>query len=83
MANKVQAYVLIIVDIGKTDQVLTELKSIDEATRIAVTTGEYDILLLLEVENLEALYDITVHRIHCIEGIAETTTAVVVKMISI
>ena len=83
MTNTVQAYILMSIEIGRTDEVLTELKAIDEATRVAVTTGEYDIVVLVEVADLEALYEITVNRIHKIPGIAETTTAVVEKMISI
>jgi DNA-binding Lrp family transcriptional regulator len=78
----VSAYILMKIDLGYTDQVLEELRKIDEAVRVAVTTGVYDIVALVEVENLEALYDITVNRIHKIKGIAETSTAVIEKMIS-
>jgi DNA-binding Lrp family transcriptional regulator len=39
--------------------------------------------MLLETSSLEELYDITVHRIHTIAGIKETSTAVVEKMISV
>ena len=42
-----------------------------------------DIVVLVEVADLEALYEITVNRIHKIQGISETTTAVVEKMLSI
>ena len=83
MIEKIRAYILMTVEIGKTESVLEELQHIDEAVRVAVTTGEYDIVVLVEVENLEALYEITVHRIHKIPGIAETTTSVVQKMISV
>jgi len=82
MMKKIQAYVLMEIEIGRTDEVIKQLSSINEATRVAVTTGIYDIVMLLEVEDLEALYDITVHKIHSIPGIKETSTAVVEKMIS-
>jgi DNA-binding Lrp family transcriptional regulator len=77
------AYILMIIQLGRTDEVLSELRGIDEAVRIAVTTGEYDIVMLVDVDSLEALYEITVNRIHKIPGIEETTTAVVEKMISV
>jgi len=77
------AYILMTIQLGRTDNVLRELREIDEAIRIAVTTGEYDIVMLVDVESLEALYEITVNRIHKIPGIEETTTAVVEKMISV
>ena len=82
MSEKVRAYVLVEVEIGKTDKVVAELRMIEEATRVAVTTGIFDIVVLLEVESLEALYEVTVHRIHSISGIKDTSTAVIEKMIS-
>jgi DNA-binding Lrp family transcriptional regulator len=83
MTKSVMAYILIVVELGKTDEVVKNLKTIDEAIRIAVTTGEYDIVVLIDVPDLEALYEITVNRIHKIQGISATTTAVVEKMISV
>ncbi len=79
----VTAYVLMKLEIGTTDDVLERLRSVDEATVIAVTTGAYDIIVRLEVPSLEALYDITIHEIHKIPGIIETSTAVVEKMYSV
>ncbi|MHA2379452.1 MAG: Lrp/AsnC ligand binding domain-containing protein [Candidatus Thorarchaeota archaeon] len=81
MTDTVRAYVLMEIEIGHTDRVVEQLKEIHEATRVAVTTGVYDIVVLLEVENLEVLYEITVNRIHKIPGIRDTSTAVVEKMI--
>ncbi len=83
MADTVQAYVLMEIEIGKTDDVVEHLRKIPQATKIAVTTGGYDIVVLLEVANLEELYDITVHHIHTAPGIKETQTAVVEKMMTI
>ncbi|MGY5861567.1 MAG: Lrp/AsnC ligand binding domain-containing protein [Candidatus Thorarchaeota archaeon] len=82
MTQRIMAYILMEIEIGQTDEVLQELRKIEEATKIAVTTGEFDIVTLLEVPTLEALYDITVKRIHVIPGIKETTTAVVEKIIT-
>ncbi len=83
MTETVKAYVLLAVEIGHTDDVINQLREIDEAVRVSVTTGQFDIIVLVEVESLEALYDITVHRIHKIPGIIETSTAVVEKMYSV
>ena len=83
MEDTVKAYVLMEIEMGKTDDVVDALRAIDEATTIAVTTGGVDIVVLLEVPSLEDLYKITVHKIHRIEGIRETDTAVVEKMISV
>ncbi|MFW9815828.1 MAG: Lrp/AsnC family transcriptional regulator, partial [Candidatus Thorarchaeota archaeon] len=82
MTDKVLAYVLMEIEIGKTDEVVEQLRQIDEATKVAVTTGSYDIVVLLEANNLEHLYELTVRRIHVIPGIKDTQTAVVEKIMS-
>lgn len=82
MTKKIQAYILMELELGHTDEVVKRLSAIEEATRIAVTTGVYDIVMLLEVRDLEELYEITVHKIHSIPGIRDTSTAVIEKMIS-
>ena len=83
MTNKVLAYVLMEVEIGMTDAVVDALRKIEEATSVAVTTGSYDIVVLLETENLEELYEITVRGIHKIPGIKDTQTAVVEKIMTV
>lgn len=83
MNESIMAYILMEVEIGMTDHVVENLRKIEQATRVAVTTGSYDIVVLLETADLEELYDITVHRIHKIGGIKETSTAVIEKMISV
>lgn len=82
MMKRIGAYVLMDIEIGKTDEVVAKLREIDQARRISVTTGDYDIVLLLDVKDLEELYEITVQKIAHIPGIRETTTSVVAKVIS-
>ncbi len=83
MTERVFAYILMDIDLGMTDGVVEALQKIDEATSVAVTTGEYDIVVLLETTNLEELYEITVNKIHKIPGIKDTQTAVVEKIITV
>ncbi|MHA3962852.1 MAG: Lrp/AsnC family transcriptional regulator [Candidatus Thorarchaeota archaeon SMTZ1-45] len=83
MTEKVLAYILMDLELGKTDDVVEALRKIDEATAVAVTTGSYDVVVLLETANLEELYEITVQKIHKIPGIKETQTAVVEKMMRV
>ena len=80
VTEKVLAYILMDLELGMTDDVVEALREIDEATTVAVTTGVYDVVVLLETESLEELYEITVRKIHKIPGIKETQTAVVEKI---
>ncbi len=83
MVDSVKAYILMEIEIGMTDTVVNHIRKIPQATKIAITTGGYDIVVLLEVENLEQLYEITVHQIHNTPGIKDTQTAVVEKMLAV
>lgn len=82
MTESIMSYILMEIEIGMTDHVVDQLRRIEQAIRIAVTTGSYDIVMLIETQSLEELYDITVHKIHTISGIKGTSTAVVEKMMS-
>jgi len=83
MTDKVHAYILMDIELGMTDGVVEALQKIDEAISVAMTTGGYDIVVLLETTSLEELYDITVNKIHKISGIRDTHTAVVEKIITV
>ncbi|GAG92064.1 unnamed protein product, partial [marine sediment metagenome] len=52
MADSVLAYVLMEIEIGMTDDVVEQLRKIPQATKIAITTGLFDIVVLLDVTNL-------------------------------
>ena len=83
MRETVKAYVLLAVEIGHTDDVIDKLREIDEAVRVAVTTGQYDIIVLVEVESLPALSARILHRTHQMPPFLETSTSVVEKMYSV
>ncbi len=73
------AYILITVELGKTQAVLDGLRKILEVTCVSVTTGIYDIIVRVDVETLDDLYEVTVNKIHKIDGLVATTTAVIEK----
>jgi DNA-binding Lrp family transcriptional regulator len=41
-------------------------------------TGAYDLIVLVEAENMSVLTDTVMEKIHDIEGVTDTTTAIVV-----
>ena len=75
----VSAYIFFTVELGKTSNVVNELRKIPEITRVAVVTGEYDIIARIKTKNLEEKYLISTERIHMIDGIIDTQTAVIEK----
>jgi len=80
MEQSIQAYVLMDIEIGQLDKVVEQLRLIEQANKISVVTGHFDIIMRLEVKSLEELYNITIEKIHVIPGIRETTTAVIEKI---
>jgi DNA-binding Lrp family transcriptional regulator len=73
----VTAYIFCKVKMGSIQKVVDMFKEIDVATSIAVTTGEFDVIVRVELPDLESLYNLTVTEVCRIPGLEETTTAVV------
>jgi len=78
----IKAYILILVYVGKLEEVLENLRKIDNIRSIAVTTGDYDIVVKVGVETLEELLVVT-DKIQLSGGIKRTTTSVIEKEIEL
>ena len=65
----VSAYIFFTIELGKTQDVVKKLRKIPNIVRVAIVTGEYDVIARINVENLEELFHITTNNIHMIEGI--------------
>ncbi|NHJ48409.1 MAG: Lrp/AsnC family transcriptional regulator [Asgard group archaeon] len=73
-----RAYILMTIKLGSTNDVLAKLKKIPGITSISVITGEFDVIVRLETDSFEEMYDRT-QEIHLIDGIDETTTSIIQK----
>ena len=69
------------IDLKKTDQVMDELKKIDELIWIALTTGGTDIDVDFAVRSMKELQDLIFHKISKIEGVLSTETSLMVDLI--
>jgi len=78
----IKAYILILVYVGKLEEVLENLRKIENIRSIAVTTGDYDIVVKVGVETLEELLVVT-DKIQLSGGIKRTTTSVIEKEIEL
>ncbi len=76
----VRAYVLLTVEIGKVERVMEELRQIPGVTRADAVTGPYDAVVHIEAADLGELTRKILHDIHNIDGVIDTTTAIVVEM---
>lgn len=75
-----KAYVLIETAVGKTKDVLDALRGIDGVREADAVTGEYDIVAVVEADNLNHIGELVTGKIHTIGGIQRTATYLSVNM---
>lgn len=76
-----RAYVLINVVPGQTPQVIKQLSEIKEIKAIDACWGKPDIFALAEGADQESLTKLVLTQIHAIEGVAQTDTHLVYKLV--
>lgn len=75
----VTAMIIIQTETEKHENVEKELPKLEEVTQVYSISGEYDILIRVEAENLEGLNDIINSKIRNIEGIEELRELIVME----
>ncbi|UCG55492.1 MAG: Lrp/AsnC ligand binding domain-containing protein [Dehalococcoidia bacterium] len=73
-----KAFVLIETAVGKTTEVVSILNKIDSLTSVDIVTGPYDIIAVIEAEDLNRIGEVITGKIHAIKGIARTVTCLAV-----
>ena len=72
----VKAYVLIVTAPGATRRVALAMKSIDHVAEVHEVMGPYDIVGVIEAEQLADVLPILAERIRTLEGVQSTTSLV-------
>jgi DNA-binding Lrp family transcriptional regulator len=75
-----RAFILIETAVGKNKDIIRQLKLIKGVTSVNYVTGPYDIIAIIEAENLNEVGDIVTRDIHPISGISRTTTCLALKI---
>ena len=76
----VKSYVLLTIEIGKVESVIEALEQIPGVIRADAVTGPYDAIVYIDANDLGELTRKILHDIHNIDGVIDTTTAIVVEM---
>ena len=76
MATK--AYILTETSVGKTKDVVTQLRSHRGVRAADTVTGPYDVIAVVEAEDLNAVGDLVTGHIHALDGIVRTMTCLCV-----
>jgi len=75
-----RAFVLIETAAGKTKDVVGTIRSVSEVASVDAVTGPYDIIVILEAQDLSAIGDVVTSRIHTSPGIVRTVTCLAVSL---
>ena len=73
-----KAYVLIETAVGRTKEVTSAIERIEGVQAVDPVTGPYDIIAIIEGENLSNIGDLVTGKIHPIPGIARTVTCLAI-----
>jgi len=73
------AYVFVNCDLGSEEQIINELKQLEDVKEAHGVFGVYDILVKLESANVENLRDIITWKIRKLKRVRSTLTLMVVE----
>ena len=73
-----KAFILIETAVGKTKEVVSILNKLEDLKSVDTVTGPYDIIAVIEAEDLNKIGDLITGKIHAIEGITRTVTCLAV-----
>lgn len=73
-----KAYILIETQVGKSKEVTNIIKKLSGVQSVDQVTGPYDIITVVEADNLSDVGAVVTDRIHPIDGIARTVTCLAV-----
>lgn len=76
----VHSYVLITVAIGKVQDVLEQIKEMKDVEDADAVTGPYDLIAQVKADDLGELTKTIIQNIHYIDGVIDTTTAIVIDV---
>ncbi len=73
----IQAYVLINVSEKDPRRLVEGLKELESVTSVSVVTGPYDLIAIVEAEDLTTLSHVITQEIHPIKGVERTLSCIV------
>lgn len=73
------ALMLIRTHVGAMEEVYEKIKGMKKVQRAAMVTGPYDIMVIIEGENIEEITKRFIQEVRDIEGVKETTTNIFIE----
>ena len=75
-----KAYVLIEVAVGKTKDVIAALQQVEGVMSVEAVTGPYDVIAIMEGQDINSVGDLVTKGVHSISGVSRTVTCLAMKL---
>ena len=80
LIKMIEAFVLLTVEVDKVEEVIKNInKKLPQVKEAKGVTGPYDVILRVDAKDLKELTRDIVSRIYKINGVIDTTTAIVIE----
>ncbi len=76
-----RAFIFIETAVGKTKDVVHALRAVPGVSVADAVTGPYDVIAIVDAQDLSTVGDVVTGRIHSVNGIARTVTCLGVSAI--
>jgi len=74
-----KAYVTIVVEPGKERSLKAAISEIPGVVTVDLTTGDHDMVCIIESESFKEILDTVVNRIRALPGVSNTRTSLVLE----
>ena len=71
-----KAYILIETQVGRSREVMTALRPMHGVTSAEIVTGTYDVIALVEAQDMVTMADLVTGRVQGVQGVMRTITCV-------
>jgi DNA-binding Lrp family transcriptional regulator len=76
----IKAFVLIETSVGKTKEVIAALQKVEGIKSVDAVTGPYDIIAVVEQDDLNAVGKLVTTQIHPISGVNRTVSCLSIRV---
>ncbi len=77
----VLAYIMMKMQVGMDDQVISEIKKLEQVEEANATYGSYDLVIKVKFKTIEDLDRFIFDKIRRIKGVNETSSMIVAKQV--
>ena len=81
MIALVLAYIMMKMQVGMDDEVLSEIKKLPQIQEANATYGSYDLVIKVQFKTIEDLDRFIFEKVRRIKGVTETSSMIVAKQI--